>query len=116
MEEGMQLIDENGNFNVDGLQDFVTATEFAQSGLSYAIVAIIGSQSSGKSTLMNQTFHTKFKEMDAYNGRSQTTKGIWIAKCSDIDPFTIVMDFEGTDSNQRGEVTLKAFYYFSVAL
>uniref|UniRef100_A0A6N2M1W7 GB1/RHD3-type G domain-containing protein n=1 Tax=Salix viminalis TaxID=40686 RepID=A0A6N2M1W7_SALVM len=41
--------------------------------------------------------------MDAYNGRSQTTKGIWIAKCSDIDPFTIVMDFEGTDSNQRGE-------------
>ncbi|KAJ6386687.1 hypothetical protein OIU78_016589 [Salix suchowensis] len=103
MEEGMQLIDENGNFNVDGLQDFVTATEFAQSGLSYAIVAIIGSQSSGKSTLMNQTFHTKFKEMDSYNGRSQTTKGIWIAKCSDIDPFTIVMDFEGTDSNQRGE-------------
>ncbi|KAJ6748233.1 PROTEIN SEY1 [Salix purpurea] len=103
MEEGMQLIDENGKFNVDGLQDFVTATEFAQSGLSYAIVAIIGSQSSGKSTLLNQTFHTKFKEMDAYNGRSQTTKGIWIAKCSDIDPFTIVMDFEGTDSNQRGE-------------
>ncbi|KAJ6375207.1 hypothetical protein OIU77_000224 [Salix suchowensis] len=101
MEEGMQLIDENGKFNVDGLQDFVTATEFAQSGLSYAIVAIIGSQR--KSTLMNQTFHTKFKEMDAYNGRSQTTKGIWIAKCSDIDPFTIVMDFEGTDSNQRGE-------------
>uniref|UniRef100_A0A6N2MWK2 GB1/RHD3-type G domain-containing protein n=1 Tax=Salix viminalis TaxID=40686 RepID=A0A6N2MWK2_SALVM len=103
MEEGMQLIDENGKFNVDGLQDFVTATELAQSGLSYAIVAIIGSQSSGKSTLLNQTFHTKFKEMDAYNGRSQTTKGIWIAKCSDIDPFTIVMDFEGTDSNQRGE-------------
>ncbi|XP_061956197.1 protein ROOT HAIR DEFECTIVE 3 homolog 2-like isoform X4 [Populus nigra] len=103
MEQGMQLIDGNGNFNVDGLKDFMTATEFAQSGLSYAIVAIIGSQSSGKSTLMNQTFHTNFEEMDAYNGRGQTTKGIWIAKCSDIDPFTIAMDFEGTDSNQRGE-------------
>ncbi|XP_011003564.1 PREDICTED: protein ROOT HAIR DEFECTIVE 3 homolog 2-like isoform X6 [Populus euphratica] len=103
MEQGMQLIDGNGKFNVDGLKDFMTATEFAQSGLSYAIVAIIGSQSSGKSTLMNQTFHTNFEEMDAYNGRSQTTKGIWIAKCSDIDPFTIAMDFEGTDSNQRGE-------------
>lgn len=99
----MQLIDGNGRFNVDGLKDFMTATEFAQSGLSYAIVAIIGSQSSGKSTLMNQTFHTNFEEMDAYNGRGQTTKGIWIAKCSDIDPFTIAMDFEGTDSNQRGE-------------
>eukprot|EP00258_Populus_trichocarpa_P022150 XP_024438169.1 protein ROOT HAIR DEFECTIVE 3 homolog 2 [Populus trichocarpa] len=103
MEQGMQLIDGNGKFNVDGLTDFMTATEFAQSGLSYAIVAIIGSQSSGKSTLMNQTFHTNFEEMDAYNGRGQTTKGIWIAKCSDIDPFTIAMDFEGTDSNQRGE-------------
>ncbi|KAJ6882710.1 hypothetical protein NC651_029098 [Populus alba x Populus x berolinensis] len=103
MEQGMQLIDGNGRFNVDGLKDFMTATEFAQSGLSYAIVAIIGSQSSGKSTLMNQTFHTNFEEMDAYNGRGQTTKGIWIAKCSDIDPFTIAMDFEGTDSNERGE-------------
>ncbi|KAG6753347.1 hypothetical protein POTOM_043407 [Populus tomentosa] len=89
MEQGMQLIDGNGKFNVDGLKDFMTATEFAQSGLSYAIVAIIGSQSSGKSTLMNQTFHTNFEEMDANNGRRQTTKGIWIAKCSDIDPFTI---------------------------
>ena len=48
MEQGMQLIDGNGRFNVDGLKDFMTATEFAQSGLSYAIVAIIGSQSSGK--------------------------------------------------------------------
>ncbi|XP_011014500.1 PREDICTED: protein ROOT HAIR DEFECTIVE 3 homolog 2-like isoform X2 [Populus euphratica] len=103
MEQGMQLIDGNGKFNVDGLKDFMTATEFAQSGLSYAIVAIIGSQSSGKSTLMNQTFHTNFEEMNAYNGRSQTTKGIWIAKCTDIDPFTIAMDFEGTDSAQRGE-------------
>ncbi|CAK7336931.1 unnamed protein product [Dovyalis caffra] len=103
MEEGMQLIDENGKFNMEGLQDFMTTTEFAQSHLSYAIVAIIGSQSSGKSTLLNQTFHTNFEEMDAYKGRGQTTKGIWIAKCSDIDPFTIAMDFEGTDSNQRGE-------------
>jgi hypothetical protein len=48
MEQGMQLIDGNGKFNVDGLKDFMTATKFAQSGLSDAIVAIIGSQSSGK--------------------------------------------------------------------
>jgi hypothetical protein len=26
------------------------------------------------------------------------------------------MDFEGTDSNQRGEVTLRAFYYFNFPL
>jgi len=43
----MQLIDGNGKFNVEGLKDFMTATEFAQGVLSYAIVAIIGPQSSG---------------------------------------------------------------------
>ena len=43
----MQLIDGNGKFNVEGLQDFMTTTEFAQCGLSYSVVAIIGPQSSG---------------------------------------------------------------------
>ncbi|KAF9671827.1 hypothetical protein SADUNF_Sadunf12G0089500 [Salix dunnii] len=103
MEEGMQLIDGNGNFNVDGLKDFMAATGFAHYGRSYAIVAIIGPQSSGKSTLMNHVFGTNFKMLDAYKGRGQTTKGIWIARCNDIKPFTIAMDFEGTDSNARGE-------------
>lgn len=36
--------------------------------------------------------------------RSQTTKGVWIAKCIGIEPFTIVMDLEGTDGRDRGEV------------
>ncbi|KAL3575595.1 hypothetical protein D5086_023696 [Populus alba] len=103
MEEGMQLIDGNGKFNVEGLKDFMTATGFAQCGLSYAIVAIIGPQSSGKSTLMNHVFGTNFKMLDAYKRRGQTTKGIWIAKCNDMKPFTIAMDFEGTDSKARGE-------------
>uniref|UniRef100_A0A6N2M9R5 GB1/RHD3-type G domain-containing protein n=1 Tax=Salix viminalis TaxID=40686 RepID=A0A6N2M9R5_SALVM len=44
-----------------------------------------------------------FKMLDAYKGRGQTTKGIWIARCNDIKPFTVAMDFEGTDSNARGE-------------
>ncbi|KAI7735777.1 hypothetical protein M8C21_000539 [Ambrosia artemisiifolia] len=41
--------------------------------------------------------------MDAYRGRSQTTKGIWIARCPGIEPCTIVMDLEGTDGRERGE-------------
>lgn len=36
--------------------------------------------------------------------RIQVTKGIWIAKCIGIEPFTIVMDLEGTDGRDRGEV------------
>ncbi|CAN1810156.1 Protein ROOT HAIR DEFECTIVE 3 homolog 2 [Linum perenne] len=57
----------------------------------------------GKSTLMNHLFHTNFREMDAFRGRGQTTKGIWMAKCVGIEPFTVGMDLEGTDGRERGE-------------
>ncbi|CAN1168733.1 Protein ROOT HAIR DEFECTIVE 3 homolog 1 [Linum perenne] len=63
----------------------------------------MGPQSSGKSTLLNNLFRTNFREMDAFRGRSQTTKGIWLAKCAEIEPCTLVMDLEGTDGRERGE-------------
>ncbi|XP_021827159.1 protein ROOT HAIR DEFECTIVE 3 homolog 1-like isoform X1 [Prunus avium] len=43
--------------------------------------------------------------MDAVKGRSQTTKGIWVAKYPTSHPFTLVMDMEGTDGKERGEDT-----------
>ncbi|XP_034210773.1 protein ROOT HAIR DEFECTIVE 3 homolog 2-like [Prunus dulcis] len=99
-----QLIYGDGEFNADGLDKFVKEVKLAECGLSYAVVAIMG-QSSGRSTLMNHLFHTKFREMDANSGRNQTTKGIWIAKCVGIEPCTIAMDLnlEGTDGKERGE-------------
>ncbi|PKI43967.1 hypothetical protein CRG98_035643 [Punica granatum] len=72
-------------------------------GLSYAVVSIMGPQSSGKSTLLNHLFRTNFREMDAYRGRSQTTKGVWLAIAAGIEPLTLVMDLEGTDGRERGE-------------
>ncbi|KAI8032874.1 Protein ROOT HAIR DEFECTIVE 3 [Camellia lanceoleosa] len=57
-----------------------------------------------KSTLLNHLFGTNFREMDAFRERhSQTTKSIWLAKCSGIEPCTLVMDLEGTDGRERGE-------------
>lgn len=46
-------------------------------------------------------FETKFDVMDGNAGRSQTTKGIWMAinGASNI----LVFDIEGTDSKERGE-------------
>ncbi|PKA59740.1 Protein root hair defective 3 like 1 [Apostasia shenzhenica] len=98
-----QLIDGEGEFNVSGLDLFIRTVNLGECGLSYAVVAIMGPQSSGKSTLVNKLFGTNFREMDAFKGRSQTTKGIWIAKCPGIEPCTIVMDLEGTDGRERGE-------------
>ncbi|KAG0490154.1 hypothetical protein HPP92_007017 [Vanilla planifolia] len=98
-----QIIDGDGVFNVSGMENFLKAVKFGECGLSYAVVSIMGPQSSGKSTLLNHLFHTKFREMDAFRGRSQTTKGIWIARCVDIEPCTIVLDLEGSDGRERGE-------------
>ncbi|XP_074579536.1 protein ROOT HAIR DEFECTIVE 3-like [Curcuma longa] len=99
----VQLIDGEGEYNDAGVEHFMKATRLAECGLSYAVVSIMGPQSSGKSTLLNNLFRTDFREMDALRGRSQTTKGIWLAKCRGIDPCTIVMDLEGTDGRERGE-------------
>ncbi|KAK2983810.1 hypothetical protein RJ640_008486 [Escallonia rubra] len=104
------LIDGDGTFNVAGLENFMKEVKLAECGLSYAVVSIMGPQSSGKSTLLNHLFSTNFREMDAFKGRhvlrkllSQTTKGIWMARCAGIEPCTIVMDLEGTDGRERGE-------------
>ncbi|KAL6502196.1 hypothetical protein OROHE_024789 [Orobanche hederae] len=76
-----QLIAADGQFNSAGLGNFIKSVNLPERGLSYAVVAIMGPQSSV----------------------IQTTKGIWIAKAVGIEPFTIVMDLEGTDGRERGE-------------
>ncbi|CAN6707331.1 unnamed protein product [Malus baccata var. baccata] len=87
-----QLIDGDGTFNVSGIDRFIKEAKLPECGLSYAV-----------STLLNHLFATNFREMDAFRGRSQTTKGIWAAKCAGIEPCTLVMDLEGTDGRERGE-------------
>jgi hypothetical protein len=46
-------------------------------------------------------FDTKFDVMDSNVGRSQTTKGIWMAR--NPEGSILVFDIEGTDSKERGE-------------
>ena len=72
-----------------------------QRGTDYKVVAVIGCQSSGKSTLMNLLFDTHFEIMDESLGRQQTTKGIWISH--NTEGNLIILDIEGTDSKERGE-------------
>ncbi|KAK9055677.1 hypothetical protein SSX86_026762 [Deinandra increscens subsp. villosa] len=83
------LIDGDGTLDAAGLEKFMKQVKLNECGLSYAIVSIMGPQSSGKSTLLNHL--------------SQTTKGIWMARCTGIEPCTVVMDLEGTDGRERGE-------------
>lgn len=70
-------------------------------GTDYRTVAVIGCQSSGKSTLLNLLFDTTFEVMNEERGRQQTTKGIWMNRNG--DGSLLVFDIEGTDSKERGE-------------
>ena len=93
------------SFN-DKLQDFFTEQNFIpESGKVYQTIGIIGCQSSGKSTLLNHVFNTKFEIMSDDIGRAQTTKGIWLAVNKEYN--TIIFDVEGTDSKERGDDRLK---------
>ncbi|GAB2228013.1 hypothetical protein Droror1_Dr00009842 [Drosera rotundifolia] len=102
----IQLIDGTGNFDVAGMERFSRENELAQCGLSYGIVAIMGPQSSGKSTLLNHLYDTDFKEMDTSGERQQTTQGIWLGKGVGIGPLMLVLDLEGLDGlegRERGQ-------------
>ncbi|GJS55929.1 root hair defective 3-like protein isoform X1 [Tanacetum coccineum] len=82
------LIDGDGIFKADGddgLDNFIRQVKMGDLGPSYAVVAIMGPQSS------------------VLIIRPQTTLGIWMARCVGIEPCTIVMDLEGSGGRERGE-------------
>ncbi len=86
-------------------------------GQNYNMCAILGPQSSGKSTLLNALFGTTFPTMQSEAGRYQCTKGIWLGRSA--KSATLVMDVEGTDGRERGEAEVafeKKTSLFSLAL
>mmetsp|Transcript_3599 Transcript_3599/g.10456 ORF Transcript_3599/g.10456 Transcript_3599/m.10456 type:complete len:858 (-) Transcript_3599:898-3471(-) len=99
----LQVVDKNGNYATEEVQKFAEKTGLDRVGKDYQIVAIMGPQSSGKSTLLNSVFGTSFVEMDALSGRQQTTRGIWMARSPKIESQVHVMDLEGSDGRERGE-------------
>ncbi|EXJ93840.1 protein sey1 [Capronia coronata CBS 617.96] len=104
-ENGVQVIDENKEFNAD-LAKYLNYTGVSHAGFNYHLISVFGSQSTGKSTLLNALFKTDFSVM-AETERRQTTKGIWLAKnkstSTKMADNILVMDVEGTDGRERGE-------------
>ncbi|KAG0165182.1 Dynamin-like GTPase that mediates homotypic ER fusion [Apophysomyces sp. BC1034] len=95
----LQIVDEHQKFT-EQLPKYMGHWGLADAGFKYNVVAVFGSQSTGKSTLLNQLFGTSFDVMNE-NQRSQTTKGIWISRGRGM--HVLVMDVEGTDGRERGE-------------
>lgn len=107
-----QIIDPDGAF-VGGLN--VSCPEEADR--NYGVVAVVGCQSGGKSTLLNATFGTHFPVLDApKSGRRRTTLGVWAtvatpgAHCGEAGRIpgqnsrpVVLLDVEGSDSRERGD-------------
>ena len=100
----IQVVNGVGDLDGEGLASLLQTSGVETAGLEYSLIAIMGPQSSGKSTLLNHVFGTSFREMDASSGRSQTTQGIWLAVSPKLkEDTTLVLDLEGTDGRERGE-------------
>ena len=113
LQDAVQVVSEAKEFNSLILDYVRKATPASEVNNNYHIVSVFGSQSTGKSTLLNRLFNTNFDVMDESN-RLQTTKGIWMAYSSIITTSQgpvpskggeniFVMDVEGTDGRERGE-------------
>jgi len=72
----------------------------------YLIFGIIGTQSTGKSTLLNHLFNCSFDMLNAKRGRKQTTKGVWGSFIT--ESRMLVLDIEGSDSMERSMVDQNA--------
>ncbi|KAL0229396.1 hypothetical protein GEMRC1_014013 [Eukaryota sp. GEM-RC1] len=59
----------------------------------YSIVSVLGAQSSGKSTLLNEVFGTSFPFLYSNRGPKQTTQGLWISTAPKVQNV-LIMDTE----------------------
>ncbi|KAK5688101.1 Dynamin-like GTPase that mediates homotypic ER fusion [Elasticomyces elasticus] len=108
-EHGVQIVDQEKNFN-ENLGQYLQLEGIIRAGFNYHIISVFGSQSTGKSTLLNYLFGTQFGVMSEQE-RRQTTKGIWMSKNKkenaagekSMAENILVMDVEGTDGRERGE-------------
>lgn len=114
MRSSHQLVTHDGALGAEAFERYLAGVGAGEWNRAYQVVAIMGPQSSGKSTLMNHVFGTSFQEMNHELGRSQTTKGVWVAMGTPANASsgsgsssgsfpTLVMDLEGTDGRERGE-------------
>ncbi|KIK63215.1 hypothetical protein GYMLUDRAFT_242260 [Collybiopsis luxurians FD-317 M1] len=99
LSQRLQIINDEKKFTQE-LTSQIERWGLRDVGFNYNLVAVFGSQSTGKSTLLNRLFGTTFDVMDETK-RQQTTKGIWM--CRGNDTNIMVMDVEGTDGRERGE-------------
>lgn len=74
---------------------------FSQELVKYPTAAlnlcILGTQASGKSTILNELFKTEFPVLDSSKERRRCTRGVWLQNINNMN----IIDTEGFDSEER---------------
>ena len=99
-----QIISNDVEIDEDMIQQFKNNTNCFKT--DYLIFGIIGTQSTGKSTLLNSIFECNFDMLDSKKGRKQTTKGIWGSFIK--ENRLLILDIEGSDSMERSIIDQNA--------
>jgi protein SEY1 len=94
----VQVVDEEGNF-IDLPEWFSEDSGLGAEVLT--VVAVLGAQASGKSTLLNASLGTSFDVAARSVVGTATTKGIAVSKAAESSTV-LVLDIEGCDSRARG--------------
>jgi len=71
----LQVVAGDGSFNSQGVDQFVKDTGVESSGVAYTVVAIMGPQSSGKSTLLNHLVRREGRRRAAGGVHQQQAAG-----------------------------------------
>ncbi|KAF3322872.1 Protein ROOT HAIR DEFECTIVE 3 [Carex littledalei] len=110
----VQLIGGDGTFYDEAIDDVINSKERWDHGTPYAIISVLGSQSPGRSSLLNSLFGVKFKDDDDSRGRNQNMRGVWLSRCA--KPPLLVMDIELSDAKEDGLSFEKQTVLFAWAL
>ena len=102
--EKFQIISNEVEIDEDMILEFKKRSDVFKT--DYLIFGIIGTQSTGKSTLLNHLFNCTFDMLNAKKGRKQTTKGVWGSFIN--ENRMLVLDIEGSDSMERSMVDQNA--------
>lgn len=105
-DQPLQIIDADGK--ITNHDEFWIPDHAELESDEITIVAVLGAQASGKSTLLNEVFGTTFPVGSRATLGSATTKGVAVAKAVS-NKAVVALDIEGSDSRERGKEG-KAFH------
>lgn len=113
--ETVQIIDEDGKF-IYSYENIIEYFNVGNDKNGVYPVFIFGAQSTGKSTLMNSLFNTKFEVSSDEDPLSPTTRGLCLGVSYTTDgKVLLIIDVQGSDNSEDSRTFDNKSCLFSIA-